>query len=160
MKRSYRILGSLIIFFLVSSMACDDSEPFVNTKVIETQIYQEIDKFRVANGIPDADPFVFQFIMGQEAQLFSAKMSFANAIDTTGLADHWFTIHDKIANGINDATLLQSTLDATAPEIVANWTADSSSRAILLGDYSQCGVGVEYASNQVAYVTVMLMLVE
>jgi hypothetical protein len=157
MKRSIFTLVSVIALILFSSVSCEDPEPFVTVKPIESQIYNEIKAHREANGI--SGPFVQQFVMVQEAQLFSAKMSFGTVpVGTDGIDEHWTVIHDKIG-GFNDVTLVQSTLNATAENIVSAWTSDSTINEIMLGDLSQCGAGVEYGSNQEAYVTVLMMKV-
>jgi hypothetical protein len=159
MKRSILILIPILAFFLFNGMSCDDNEPFVNVKAIETQIFNEIKSHRIANDIPAEDPFVHQFVMVKEAQLISAKLAYSSSgsgIDTTGISEHWEIIHNKIG-GYNDLTLMQSTNETTAADIVANWTSDSTHNAMLLEDYTQCGVGVEYGPDELTYVTVLMM---
>ncbi|MCF8225254.1 MAG: hypothetical protein K9J30_05205 [Bacteroidales bacterium] len=160
MGKKIIIPGILIITLALVGVSCGETEDIIEVKNIESQVFNEIDKFRVDNGIPDSDPFVHQLVMIKEAQLFSAKMAVTTlGLDTTGIAVHWDMIHSKIG-GTNDATLLQSTTATTAQEIVSNWTSETVSREILLGDYSQCGVGIEYSGDNIAYVTVLMMLVE
>ena len=161
MKRLLIILTSIVAFIMLIAVSCADNEPFVNIKSIETQIFNEIKSHRIENGVSKDDPFVHQFIMVKEAQLFSAKLAYAESgLDTTGIGIHWDVIHDKIAGGYNDLTLLQSTTSTSAEEIVAYWASDSTTNAMMLKDYSQCGVGVEYGNGNVAYVTVLLMKVD
>ncbi|MEX0980881.1 MAG: hypothetical protein WD577_00535 [Bacteroidales bacterium] len=160
MKRSFITLTPILAFFLLTALSCADNEPFTNIKSIEFQIYNEIKSHRINNGISSEDLFAHQPIMVKEAQFFSAKLSFSSTgLDTTGISLHWDVIHDKIG-GYNDLTLIQSTSSTSATEIVANWTIDSTTNAMILKDYSQCGVGVEYGSDQVAYVTVLMMKVD
>ncbi len=157
MKRTILTLTPVLAFFLFTALSCGDKEPFVNIKGIETQIYNEIKSYRIANGIPAENPFVHQFIMVKEAQLFSAQLAYSSSgPDTTGITVHWDIIHDKIG-GYNDLTLLQITNSTAAADIVANWTGDSATKAMMLKDYSQCGVGVEYDNDQLAYITVLMM---
>ena len=161
MKRSILTLTTILTIILFSSVSCADNEPFVNIKAIETQIYKEIQSHRIENGVSKDDPFVHQFIMVKEAQVFSAKLAYAaSGLDTTGIAIHWDVIHDKTAGGYNDLTLLQSTTSTSAEEIVAYWASDSTTNAMMLKDYSQCGVGVEYGTGTVAYVTVLMMKID
>lgn len=158
MNRSLLVVSATIAFFLVTIKACKDDEPFVNIKVIESQIYGEIKTFREANQI--TGPFVQNYPMTREAQLFSAKMaSGLNDVDTSGIYVHWDIIHDKFG-GYNDMTLVQSSTDATAAAIVENWTEDPDDAQRLLGEYTQCAVGVEYDADQVAYVTVLMMKID
>jgi hypothetical protein len=160
MKRSILTLTPVLAFFLLNALSCGDKEPFVNIKAIETQIYNEIKSHRIASGIPAEDPFVHQFIMVKEAQLNSAQLAYSSSgLDTTGISLHWDIIHAKIG-GYNDLTLIQSTNSTSAAEIVSNWTSDSTTNAMILKDYSQCGVGVEYGNDQIAYITVLMMKVD
>ena len=159
MKRTFFTLTPILALFLLAASSCGDKEPFVNIKAIETQIYNEIKSHRIANGLP-SEPFVHQFVMVKEAQLFSAQLAYSGSgLDTTGISVHWDIIHDKIG-GYNDMTLLQSTNSTSATDIVANWTSDSTTNALMLKDYTQCGVGVEYGTGSVAYVTVLMMKVD
>lgn len=148
----------LVVLLSLGTQSCEDSEPFVNVKAIENSIYNEIKSYRESNEV--TGNFVHQFVMVKEAQLISAKMAFGEQeLDTTGISDHWDIIHDKIG-GYNDLTLMQSTTETEPAEIVAAWTADSATNAMILGDFSQCGVGVEYDNASVAYITVLMMLVD
>jgi hypothetical protein len=159
MKRSILILSTVIAYFMFTSVSCEEPEPFTNIKAIETQIYNEVKAYREANGV--SGNFVQQFVMVQEAQIHSAKMSFDTiGVDTTGISVHWSIIHDKIG-GTNDITLVQKTLDNTASAILENWTSDSLSNALILDEnLSQCGVGVENNDKQENFVTMMMMLAE
>jgi len=159
MKRSMWAITTLLTLLLLVPTGCGDDEPFVTTKVIESQIYSQIKSYRESNG--KTGPFVQQFIMVKESQLFSAKMAAGvNDVDTTGIRLHWDIIDDKLWGGYNQVTLVQSTGDQTAAAIVENWIEDLTIEPLLLGEYTQCGVGVEYDTLQVAYVTVLLMKVD
>jgi hypothetical protein len=158
MKRSIIILSALIGFFIFSSTSCEDPEPFFQVKEIESAIYNEIKAHRESNGI--AGPFVQQFVIVVEAQLYSATMAFGSQdVSTSGIDSHWTIIHDKIG-GTNDLALVQSTISSTsAADMVKAWTEVPEIDSVLLLDYSQCGTGVEI-NNGIAYITLMMMLVE
>ncbi|MDF1570263.1 MAG: hypothetical protein P1P82_01440 [Bacteroidales bacterium] len=159
MNRSMWVITTIFAFLLLIITGCGDDEPFVTTKLIESQIYGEIKTYREAAG--KTGPFVQQFIMVKEAQLFSAKMAAGvNDVDTTGIAVHWDIIDDKLWGGYNQVTLVQSTPDVNPAGIVQAWAENPLTNPVLLGDYTQCGVGVEYDNDQVAYVTVMMMKVD
>jgi hypothetical protein len=159
MKRSLLILSSVIAYFLFSAVSCEDPEPFVTIKPVESQVYQHIKIFREANGKTGA--FVELYPMAGEAQIFSLTKRYAGAttLDTAGISEHWDIIHEKYG-GYNDLTLLQITTDNSAADIAANWTEDTAFNELLLGDFSQCGVGIEFDDNQVYYVTLMLMKID
>lgn len=142
----------------IFTTSCGDDEPFINIKSVESAIYQEIRYHRETNGVTGS--FVHQYVMVKEAQLFSARMAnTGSGLDTTGIGDHWYIIHDKLG-GYNDLTLLQSNTSDVAAEIVAAWTSDSTTNAMMLGNFTQCGVGVEYDVSGVAWITVLMMLID
>ncbi len=157
MKRSIVIISALVAFFVFSSTSCE-KEPFTQVKEIESAIYNEIKAYRENNGI--AGPFVQQFVIVQEAQLYSATMAFGTQdVSTSGIDSLWTIIHDKIG-GTNDLALVQSTISSTsAADMVKAWTDVPKIDSVLLLNYSQCGAGVEINSG-IAYVTLMMMLVE
>jgi hypothetical protein len=158
MKKSVLILSALIGYFLFSSTSCGDDGNFVNIKPIESQVYNLIKSYREANG--QTGPFVQNYPMTEEAQLFSIKLAYGTTgADTTGIAAHWAIIHDKFG-GTNDLTLIQITSDASAADIAANWTEDTTYNKLLLDDFTQCGVGIEYKDNQQACVTLLMMYAE
>jgi hypothetical protein len=155
MKRSIIILSALVGFFVLSSTSCE-KEPYTVTKPIESAIFNQIKAHRTNNGL--GPPFVQQFEMVMEAQLYSAKMAFgAQAVDTTGIRTHWDTFHDKFAGGTNELCLVQSIISsASAADIVKVWTDVPETDSLLLLDYTQCAAGVEI-NNGIAYVTLMML---
>lgn len=159
MKKTIVALFAVVSYILFSAVSCQEKEPFVNIKTIESQIYNEIKSLRESNGLSGA--FVQNYPMSQEAQLYSAQRKFATGeLDSMDLAEHWDVIHDKFG-GWNDITLIQETTATTAEEIVSAWSADSTTNALLLyEDITQCGVGVEYNDENLAYVTVFMMYAE
>ena len=159
MKKSILLLSALIGICIICTVSCDDPEPFVEFKAIETQIYNEIKAHRENNGISGA--FVHQYIMGKEAQLYSGKMaSGSQDVSTSGIQLHWDIIHNKIG-GINDLALVQSISGtSSAIDIVKVWTEVPEINSSILLDYTQCAIGVEYGDNNMAYITLMMMLVE
>lgn len=159
MNRSTVVITTILALLLLGPTGCGDDEPFTTTKLIESQIYNQIKAYRESKG--KTGPFVQQFIIVKEAQLFSAKMAYGvNDVDTTGISVHWDMIDDKLWGGYNQVTLVQSTEDQSAAAIVQNWIEDLTMEPLLLGDYTQCGVGVEYDNDQAAYVTVMMMKID
>jgi len=159
MKRTLITLTAIIAFFILSSTSCSENEPFTQIKLVETQIFNSVEAHRIASGV--TGNFVHQFVMVKEAQLYSATMAFGSQdVSTSGIQPHWDIIHGKIG-GINDFSLVQSTISSsTAADIVKAWTDVPEIDSLMLLDYTQCGVGVEYGDNSMVYVTLMMMLVE
>ena len=157
MKKTLILLGLVTAYFLFSSTSCND-EPFVQIKAVESRIYNEIKTYRESNGLDG--PFVHQYVMVKEAQLYSIKMaSGMQSVDTTGLQEHWDIIHDKLG-GTNHGSLVQETTSEDATTVVDHWRDLPAADSLLLENYTQCGVGVEYGSDGKVYVTVLLMLYE
>lgn len=158
MKHQFKLLVIILGYIMITTVSCEKNESFTQIKAIENQIYNEIKTYRTDNGISADEPFVNQPIMFKEAQIFSAKMALSDqGLDTTGIAYHWEIINDKIG-GENNLSLIQSTTANNAVDIVSAWTADSTYSKLLLGNFTQCGVGLETGDDQINYVTVFLML--
>lgn len=156
MKVKY--LWSLLMFPLLLSSCEKDEEGFTQIKGIETLVYLSIKAYRTHNDL--TGPFVHQFLMVKEAQIYSYKM--ANGVeplDTQGLTEHWNTIHEKIG-GTNDQALVMSTRSENADDILAELLQLPDAKTILLSDVTQCGVGVEADTAGNNFVTIMLMKVE
>ena len=157
MKRTLIILGLITGYFLFSSTSCND-EPFTQIKAVESRIFNEIKSYRLASGTDST--FVHQYVMVKEAQYYSIQMaSGEQPVDTSGIQEHWDIIHDKIG-GTNARTLVQATQTENAEQIVDYWREVPATDSVLLDDYTQCGVGVEYGSDGTVYVTVLMMLIE
>ncbi|RLD66038.1 MAG: hypothetical protein DRI98_14030, partial [Bacteroidetes bacterium] len=86
MKKFRLILILILPLFFFSCKK--DTGPYIQIKNIENLIYQEIRDFRVAEG--EDGPFVHQYFVVGEAQIYSYKM--ANGVvevNTDGLDVHW-----------------------------------------------------------------------
>jgi len=156
MKLNY--LCALLMVPLLFSSCEKDEEGFTQIKGIENLIYQSIKLYREDNGL--TGPFVHQFIMVKEAQIYSYKM--ANDVEplgTQGLTEHWNTIHDKIG-GTNDQALVLRTASGDDEIILGELLQLPGAEEILLSDVTQCGVGVEADTAGNNFITVMLMIVE
>ena len=129
--------------------------PFVEVKNIENLIYQEIRDFRIAEG--ENGPFVHQYFVVGEAQIYSYKM--ANdvvEVNTDGLGVHWDALNEKYSF-YNHQALVLKTSSITASEIMEELLLLPEGEATLLEDVTQCGVGVESDIEGNNYVTVLLM---
>ena len=155
MKLKTLLVITIFSFFLSS---CDKDEDFTQIKGIENLIYLSIKAYRTDNG--SDGPFVHQFIMVKEAQIYSYKM--ANDVEplgTQGLTDHWIEIHSKIG-GTNDQAIVMSTNSGDADVILAEILQVPEADSVLLSDVTQCGVGVEPDSAGLHYITILMMKVD
>jgi hypothetical protein len=156
MKLKFFALLILIFFFVPSCN--DDNGGYTTIKGIEGLIFQSIKEYRESNGM--TGPFVHQFIMVREAQLYSYKLASGMIpYSTQGLEEHWNTIHSKIG-GYNDQALIASTLSSDEDEILAEFLQAPGADSIFLEDLTQCGVGVESDTAGMNYITVLMMKVD
>jgi len=147
------ILLLTIALFLFS---CEkDDGPFVQVKTSENLIYQSIRDFRIDNG--EDGPFVHQYFVVGEAQIYSYKM--ANGVvevNTDGLGVHWDALNDKYAFYNHHALVLKTT-SGNEDVILDELLLLPEGEATLLEDVTQCGVGVESDTEGNIYITVLLM---
>ncbi|HER07322.1 MAG TPA: hypothetical protein ENO20_00280 [Bacteroides sp.] len=155
MRMKYMLLLLMVPLLLPS---CEKDEGgFTQIKGIENLIYQAIKIYRTDNSM--SDPFVLQFIIVKEAQIYSYKM--ANDVEplgTQGLGEHWNAIHEKIG-GTNDRGLVLRTTSTNEDDILTEILKLPDAEEILLSDVTQCGVGVETDTAGYNYVTVMMLKV-
>ena len=153
MRTSRLILLFALATFLFSCKK--DDGPFVQVKNIENLIYQSIRDYRVAEG--EDGPFVHQYFVVGEAQIYSYKM--ANGVvevNTDGLDVHWDALNEKYAFYNHHAMVLK-TPSTTVGEILDELLLLPDGEATLLEDVTQCGVGVESDTEGNNYITVLLM---
>jgi len=152
MKRK-RLLFLIILPFMMFSCN-DDNGGFTRIKDIEHRIYISIKEYREDNG--HNGPFVEQYLMVEEAQLYSYKM--ANGMVPVGLEgvdEHWNTLNEKFGF-YNQNALVLTTASSNEDQILSELLQISGADTILQGDLTQCGVGVEVDTTGLNYVTVLL----
>ena len=152
-----RLVTLFVLPFILFSCEKDEGS-YTQIKSNEHLIYLAIKAYRTDNGLDG--PFVHQFIMVREAQIYSYKMANdAEELGTQGLTEHWNTIHEKIG-GYNDQALVLKTTTDDEDEILTQLLQIPNADSILLEDLTQCGVGVESDTDGNNYVTIMLMKVD
>jgi hypothetical protein len=132
-----------------------DEGPYVQVKNIENLIYQEIKAYRILEG--EDGPFVHQYFIVGEAQIYSYKM--ANGVvevNTDGLYVHYDALNEKYTFYNHQALVLKTT-STTESEILEELLLLPDGEATLLEDVTQCGVGVESDTEGNNYITVLLM---
>ncbi len=152
MKKLGLILMLIVPLFFFSCKK--DTGPHIKVKNIENLIYEAIRDFRIAEG--EDGPFVHQYFVVGEAQVYSYKM--ANGVvevDTDGVDVHWDALLEKYSfYNLNELVLLTTTIDED--EILDELLEQTDGEAILLEDVTQCGVGVESDTEGNLYITVLL----
>ena len=153
MMKIFRFTLFLIIPLLLSFFKKDDG-PYNQIKTIKTLIYEAISDYRIAQG--EDGPFVHQYYVVGEAQLYSCKM--ANGVvevNTDGLDEHWNNLLEKYSYYNLNALVLKS---ASGDEdvILEELLQLPEGEATLLEDLAQCGVGVETDTEGYFYISILL----
>jgi hypothetical protein len=152
MKNLRLTLILMIPLFLISCKK--DDGPYIKIKNIENLIYEAIRDFRTEQG--ETGPFVHQYFIVGEAQIYSYKM--ANGVvevNTDGLDVHWDALLEKY-DFYNLNALVLKTTSGNADVILAELLQLTDGKATLLEDVTQCGVGVESDAEGNYYITILL----
>jgi len=148
---------SLILFLVIPLcfVSCKkDTGPYIQVKNIENLIYEAIKDFRVSEG--ETGPFVHQYFIVGEAQVYSYKMANGlEEVNTDGLDVHWDTLLEKYSFYNLNAMVLKTT-SSNEDEILEELLLLPEGESILLEDLTQCGVGVESDTEGNYYITVLL----
>jgi hypothetical protein len=151
--RIKHLLTLLVLSLLLFSCDKDDG-PYVTVKTAENLIYGAIKDYR--NGEGEDGPFVHQYFIVGEAQIYSYKM--ANdmvPVNTDGLDVHWDALNEKYSFYNQHALVLKTT--SNDEDLILDELLElSDGPATLLEDLTQCGVGVESDSEGNLYITVLL----
>jgi len=145
----------LLLFIPLSLFSCNkDTGPYIKIKNIENLIYEAIHNFRIGEG--EDGPFVHQYFIVGEAQIYSYKM--ANGVvevNTDGLDVHWDALLEKYSF-YNLNALVLKTASSNEDEILLELLQLNDGEATLLEDLTQCGVGVESDTEGNYYITILL----
>lgn len=146
---------TLILMIPLFLFSCNkDDGPYYKIKNIENLIYEAIRDFRVDEG--EDGPFVHQYFVAGEAQIYSYKM--ANGVvevNTDGLDEHWDALNEKYTF-YNENGLVLKTTSGNAETILDELLELPDGESTLLEDLTQCGVGVESDADGNYYITVLL----
>lgn len=152
MKLKHAFTLFVLAFLLFS---CDkDDGPYIKIKTAENLIYEAIRDYRIEEG--EDGPFVHQYFIVGEAQIYSYKM--ANGVvevNTDEVYVHWDVLNEKYSF-YNQQSLVLKTASHDEDVILDELLELSDGPATLLEDLTQCGVGVESDSIGNLYVTVLL----
>ena len=152
MKKLRLVLILILALFLFSCKK--DTGPYIKIKNFENLIYENIRDFRIEEG--EDGPFVHQYFIVGEAQIYSYKM--ANGVvevSTDGLDVHWDALLEKYSF-YNLNSLVLKTTSNDEDEILGELLQLPDGVATLLEDLTQCGVGVESDTEGNYYITILL----
>lgn len=144
----------LSVLTLLLSSCKDDNSSFVQVKSIETEIYNAILSYRQESDL--TGPFVHQYLMVEEAQIYSHKMAGGSvSLGTAGLDEHWERLDEKYTF-YNQAGLVMKTDSWDADQILNGFLESPQVDSVMLSDLTQCGVGVEADSEGNNFITILL----
>lgn len=149
-----RILLLLSIFSLLLISCKEKDSSFVQVKDSEREIYNSIKTYRESKDLNG--PFVLQFLMVEEAQIYSYKMaSGLVSVSPLGLDEHWDNLDEKYTF-YNRAGLVLKIDYFDADQILNSLTQNPTADSILLSDITQCGVGIEAHPDGNNFITILL----
>ena len=140
---------SIVVF------SCNDkNSSYVQVKSIETEIYNSIKEYRETHD--QTGPFVHQYLMVEEAQLWSYKMATGLVpLGTQGLDEHWARLDEKYTF-YNRSGLVMKSGSQNGEQILTELLLITGADSILRSDVTQCGVGVETDPEGINYITILL----
>jgi len=152
MKISRILILALLPFLLFS---CNDDEGgYVQVKNSEQLLYLSIKEYRESNGQSGA--FVHQYLMVEEAQLYSYKMANGfEEVGTQGLQEHWDELDEKYSF-YNYMGLVLKTEASGENQMLEALLQIPGADSTLLEDVTQCGVGIESDTTGINYITILL----
>lgn len=144
-----------VLILTLALFSCkEDTGPYIKIKNLENLIYENIRDFRIAEG--EDGPFVHQYFIVGEAQIYSYKMANGvTEVNTDGLDVHWDALLEKY-NFYNLNSLVLKTTSIDEDEILDELLQLPDGEATLLEDLTQCGVGVESDTEGNNYITILL----
>jgi len=146
----------LLTFILsITLFSCKDKDSsWVQVKSIENEIYHSIKTYREGKDL--TGPFVHQYLMVEEAQLYSYRMASGMiAVGTQDLDEHWARLDEKYTF-YNRSGLTLRTDSYDAELILTGLLRISGADSLLLSDVTQCGVGVESDTEGNNFITILL----
>jgi len=148
-----RILSFAVLSFLLFSCNDDDGS-FTRVKTSEHLLYLSIKEYRANNG--ETGPFVHQYLMVDEAQLYSYKMANGfEEVGTQGFQEHWDALDEKFSF-YNKTGLVLRTESSDEDQILGQLLEIPGADSTFLGDLTQCGVGIETDTAGINYITILL----
>lgn len=155
MKSVYFVRISLLTTLLLFAFySCKKDESFHQVTAIEKQIHESINNYRKGEGL---NPLVFQPILFLEARAHSLRM--VNDViqpGYEGLDVIFDDLRTKLGSG-DAGAIVELTGFTNANDIVELFKESSSKDSVLLGTFTQSGVGYATDKSNVNYITVLFL---
>lgn len=145
------LFTTVLLFVLYS---CKKDESYHQVTAIEKQIHENINNYRKGEGL---NPLVFQPILFREARAHSLRI--LNGViqpGYEGLDDVFDDLRSKLG-GEDAGAIVQLTGFTNANDIVELFKESASMDSVLLGTFTQSGVGYVTDKSSVNYITVLFL---
>ncbi len=154
MKKSIICLFILLSALMIGTTNCGEEEGFHQIAQIEREVYLKINNYRTSNGLSS---LVEQFLLFKEARMVSDKIA-SNAYDLNDpeAKQDLGELADNLG-GTSYALLTFSVEVENSDSIMNRMKRTPEYTDILLGEYSQCGVGFSTDSDNNHFVAVMFV---
>lgn len=145
----------LIILLTIMLVNCENEEEgFHQIKGIETLVHNKINEYRASQGI---NKLVSQYIMFKEASIHSQQIA-NNLIpaDGTNIDERFSNVKSKIG-GTNEGYIILSCKYYSADSIANKMISSQENINVIEQNYTQSGVGIVQADNNLVYITHMFL---
>jgi uncharacterized protein YkwD len=151
-KISAKLLIVLSVFAFVI-YSCKEDEGFHQISAVEQQIHQKINDHRLSNQLSS---LVFQPLLFKEARTHSLKMANRKTLTDEGIEDVIDELINKIG-GTEAGYIIDMNQYAIADSIVKQIILNTDTNELVLGNFTQAGVGVAADSSKINYITVLFL---
>ena len=151
MTTLFKLVTGMVLLFMIHS--CKEDEGFHQITPIEQQIHKNINDYRKENGM---EPLVFQFPLFVEARAYSLRMINGVVQPEEGLDVIFNELKSKFGS-VDDGAIIELTNLNNAVNIVDLFKTDDYHDSIMLGKFTQAGVGFASKDIGINYVTVLFL---
>lgn len=154
MKKNLNSFIIAVTTLLFIMPGCGEEESFHQISRVEREVYLEINNYRTAN---ELSSFVEQFLLFKEARMVAEKIA-ANdyELNDTEAEQDLNKLADNLG-GTSHALLSFSIEEKTVDAILNHLKNTPEYSELLLGEYTQCGVGISTDPENKHYVIIMLV---
>lgn len=152
MIKKYFSISLIALVFIISG--CGEDESFHQVSQVEREVYLKINEFRSSN---ELESLVEQFLLFKEARMVSEKI----AADDYDINDPEAEQDlNELADNLGGTShaLLSFPINEKNANTIINYLKNSPELSeLLLGEYTQCGVGIATDPESNHYVVIMLV---
>ncbi|MFW5820864.1 MAG: CAP domain-containing protein [Bacteroidota bacterium] len=140
--------------FILCMQSCGEEENFHQIAPVEREVYLKINQYRTTNGL---NSLVEQFLLFKEARMVAEKIA-ANdyELNDPEAEQDLGELADNL--GGTSHALLTFPIEEKDASLIMNYLKASAEYSeLLLGEYTQCGVGISTDNEGKHYAVIMLV---